>query len=160
MDQQGLFQIYAENTETQMQAIFSSVFILQNRLQTACEKLQTDITMKQWLLLAMSEVCQDSPTLTKIGELMGCSRQNVKKLAIALERKGFVRIEQGCNNTCCISLDEKVQKYFEGMTKKHTETLKLLFQDFSVEELENLYKYVEKLYTGISRVENYAKGLN
>ena len=64
-------------------------------MQTAGEKLQTEISMKQWLLLAMTECCPEPRTLTNIGNLMGCSRQNVKKLALALEKKGFYADEQG-----------------------------------------------------------------
>jgi len=66
---------------------FSSAFIFQNKLQTACDKLQKDITMKQWLLLAMTTSCQIPFTLTRLEELMGCSRQKVKKLALTLEKK-------------------------------------------------------------------------
>ena len=36
------------------QFIFANIFIISNRLKTACEKIQTDITMKQWLMLAIS----------------------------------------------------------------------------------------------------------
>ena len=74
--------------EHRIQAIFSSIFIMQNRMQTAGEKIQTQISMKQWLLLAMAGSCPEPRTLTNLGTLMGCSRQNVKKLALALEKRG------------------------------------------------------------------------
>ena len=34
--------------------IFASLFINANRLQNACEKIQKEITMKQWLMLAIA----------------------------------------------------------------------------------------------------------
>ena len=76
-------QEYGLGRAKQEKGLFASLFILQNRLQTAGEKLQTEISMKQWLLLAMAECCPEPRTLTNIGELMGCSRQNIKKLAAA-----------------------------------------------------------------------------
>ncbi len=83
MKMEELFEKYGCDTQHKEQAVFASIFILQNRLQTAGEKLQTEISMKQWLLLAMAECCPEPRTLTNIGELMGCSRQNIKKLAAA-----------------------------------------------------------------------------
>ena len=97
-----IFKEYECDTEHRMQAIFSSVFVLQNRMQTAGEKLQTQISMKQWLLLAMAACCPEPRTLTDVGKLMGCSRQNIKKLALALEKKSFVRLVSGGNNSVCI----------------------------------------------------------
>jgi len=41
------FKDFRKDTDTQIQAIFSSAFIFQNKLPTACDKLQKDITMKQ-----------------------------------------------------------------------------------------------------------------
>ena len=92
MKMDKLFEEYDCDTEHRVQAIFSSIFILQNRMQTAGEKLQTEIFLKQWLLLAMTACCPEPRTLTNIGNLMGCSRQNIKKLALTLEKKGFVRL--------------------------------------------------------------------
>jgi len=48
-----LYEQFNKTNLTQMQAVFASIFILQNRFQTAYEKGQDDITMKQWLMLAM-----------------------------------------------------------------------------------------------------------
>lgn len=80
MDLLTAFNAYDNDSSSQMRAIFASIFALQNRLQTIGERLQDGITMKQWLLLAMAEACPEPRTLTDVGGLMGCSRQNVKQL--------------------------------------------------------------------------------
>ena len=131
------FEQFNCDTTHRMQAIFSSIFVLQNRMQTAGEKLQTEISMKQWLLLAMTACCPEPRTLTNIGNLMGCSRQNVKKLALALEKKGFVHLQSSNNNSVLVELTEEVQRY--------------------AEEIEQLFFLYSKLYTGLGRVENYAE---
>jgi len=140
-----------------MQAIFSSIFVLQNRMQTAGEKLQTQISMKQWLLLAMTACCPEPRTLTNIGNLMGCSRQNVKKLALALEKKGFVHLQLSSNNSVLVELTEDVQCYAEEIGERQMKALSLLFADFSEEEIGQLFFLYSKLYTGLERVENYAE---
>ncbi len=154
-----IFEAYDCDTEHRIQAIFSSIFVFQNRMQTAGEKLQTQISMKQWLLLAMVDCCPEPRTLTNVGNLMGCSRQNIKKLALALEKKGFVRLLLGGNNSVCIELTDKVKQYAEEMGKRHLQSLKLLFEDFSENEIEQLFHLYSKLYVGIERVEKYVEEL-
>ena len=151
------FEQFNFDTLHRMQAIFSSIFVLQNRMQTAGEKLQTEISMKQWLLLSMTECCQEPRTLTNIGNLMGCSRQNVKKLALALEKKGFVHLQLSNNNSVLVELTEEVQRYTEEIRERQMKALSLLFSDFSEEEIEQLFFLYSKLYTGLERVENYAE---
>ena len=151
------FEQFNCDTTHRMQAIFSSIFVLQNRMQTAGEKLQTQISMKQWLLLAMTACCPEPRTLTNIGNLMGCSRQNVKKLALALEKKGFVHLQLSSNNSVLVELTEDVQCYAEEIGERQMKALSLLFADFSEEEIGQLFFLYSKLYTGLERVENYAE---
>lgn len=155
-----LFERFNCDTQHRTQAIFSSIFVLQNRMQTAGEKLQTEISMKQWLLLAMTECCPEPRTLTNVGNLMGCSRQNVKKLALALEKKGFVRLLVSGNNSVLIQPTEKVRRYAEEIGERHMKALSLLFADFSEEEIKQLFSLYRKLYAGLERVENYAEELS
>ena len=152
-----LFDTYSKDTNHQMQAIFSSIFILQNRMQTAGDKLQAEISMKQWLLLAMTETCPAPRTLTRIGALMGCSRQNVKKLAQALEQKGFVELVSGANNAVEIVLTERAEEYNEASSARNRRALALLFADFSEAEIAALFQLNRKLFAGVERVEQYAR---
>lgn len=151
------FEKFGIDTEHKVQAIFSSIFVLENLLQNVGEKLQTEITMKQWLLLAMTEVCDKPCTLTSVGNLMGCSRQNIKKLAIILEKKGFIKFIDGNNNSVQIELTEKVKEYGKEMAPKHLTALKLLFSEFTVEEIDQLFIMYKKLYIGIRKIEEFAK---
>ncbi len=155
-----LFEQFDCDTQHRMQAIFSSIFVLQNRMQTAGEKLQTEISMKQWLLLAMTECCQEPRTLTNIGNLMGCSRQNVKKLALALEKKGFVHLLLSSNNSVLVQPTEEVQRYAEEIGERHMKALSLLFSDFSEEEIGQLFSLYSKLYVGLERIESYVEELD
>lgn len=160
MKMNDIYEEYNCDTEHRIQAIFASIFVLQNRMQTAGEKIQTDISMKQWLLLAMTGCCPEPKTLTSVGSLMGCSRQNIKKLAAALENKGYVRLVSGGNNSVCIELTEKVNQYSRTIGERHFQTLKLLFSEFDENEIEQLFRLYAKLYVGMERVEKYAEELD
>ena len=154
-----MYESFGDSGENMRKAIFSSIFVMQNRMQTAGEKIQTQITMKQWLLLVMAVSCPEPRTLTAVGELMGCSRQNVKKLAAALQSKGFVKLEQGSNNSVQLVLTEKAMRYFEEMGERHSKTFELLYSEFSEQEIKELFRLYGKLYTGMEKVENYAEDI-
>lgn len=154
-----MYKSFGDSTENMQKAIFTSIFVLQNRMQTAGEKIQTQISMKQWLLLAMTVSCPEPRTLTGIGALMGCSRQNIKKLAAALENKGFVRLEHGSSNSVNVELTEKAEQYFGEISYRHAKTFELLFSEFSEKEIKQLFRLYSKLYAGIEMVERYAKEL-
>lgn len=152
-----LLNEFACDTPHRIMAIFCNIFIQQNRMQTACEKIQTDMSMKQWLLLAMLEQCPEPKTLTNVGKLMGCSRQNIKKLASALEQKGYLTMTEGANNSVCLEETRKVADYSAEMDERRGNILRLLFSDFTEEEIAQFYSLYRKLYAGIERVEEYAK---
>ena len=152
-----LFEEFDCDTPHRIMAIFCNIFIQQNRMQTACEKIQTDRSMKQWLMLAMLEQCPEPKTLTNVGKLMGCSRQNVKKLAASLEKKGYVTMADGANNSVCLEETGKVTDYSVLMDERRGKALQLLFADFSEDEIAQLYSFYRKLYAGIERVEEFAK---
>lgn len=150
------FTNYGIDIVQKKRAIFASVFVAQNRLQTAGEKVQTEISMRQWHLLAMTQVCEKPKTLTNIGMLMGCSRQNVKNLATALNKKGFVNFIYGANNSVLIEITEQAEKYLSSMAKRHNEILTRLFSSFSEKEISKYFDLQNKLLDGIEQAEKYA----
>jgi len=77
--------------------IFALTFILAQRWQTQGDRLlhAHGLTTKQWLLLATIGSLQDSaPTLGQITAAFGTSRQNVKQIALNLQKRGFLTIQQ------------------------------------------------------------------
>ena len=157
MKMNEMYESFGSDQQNMCKAIFTSIFVMQNRMQTAGEKIQTQISMKQWLLLVMTASCPEPRTLTSVGNLMGCSRQNVKKLAAALEHKDFIKLEQGSSNSLNIELTEKAQQYFAEMSGRYTKTFELLFSEFSEQEIPQLFKLYSKLYAGIEKVEKFAQ---
>ena len=151
--------IFSGNKDSMERFIFASIFVHQNKIQTACDKLDSEITMKQWLLLAVVSTFEEPMSLSKIGEIMGCSRQNVKKLATTLEKKGFIQLIQSKSDSrsTCILLDEKMNEYISRVGDMQENVLKILFEDFSEEEIKQYFNLVSKLYTGIEKVENYTE---
>lgn len=75
------------------QAVFGSIFLLSNRLETVGNRFLEALTTKQWFLLAVVDTFFDAPpTLSEVARLIGTSYQNIKQIALKLEQKGFVQL--------------------------------------------------------------------
>ena len=146
---------YNDNNLSREQAIYTSFFVIQNRLQTSGEKAQSELSMKQWLLLTIVSVCPKPHTLTNIGKMMGCSRQNVKKIVNLLEAKEYIEIIEGTNNSLHIELTDKVECYSNEIGYKQMKMLELLFSEFNEIEISSFFKLIQKLYKGLEKVEEY-----
>ena len=151
-----LSPIYKNDHESRIKALFINIFIQQNRIQTAYEKISADISMKQWLLIGMTVNCPEPKTLTRVGQLMGCSRQNVKQLAEALAAKGYIKIIKGQSRCVCLELTEKANHYYDEIYNSRKEFLDKLYGVFTEDELITLYNMQSKLFDGIELAEKYA----
>lgn len=134
--------------------IFGSLFLLSNRLQVIIDRdfAKYNITTKQWFLMAVIEKLKgDSPTLKEVAKFMGSSHQNVKQLALKLEKNGFMKLEKDQNDkrVTRLSLTEKSSKFWEGRREIDIKFFKKLFKSFNESEIDCLYRGLEKLYQGI-----------
>lgn len=144
--------------EMQEKGLFASLFILQNRLQTAFDKADGEMTLKQFMLLVMARRAlarSEYPSFTDLGRTLGCSRQNIKKLAVLLQKNGFVDILPSTRDAraCTLQLTERANTYLEQQAPRNRSVLHRLFADYTDEELANFYRLMMKLYKGTGRIE-------
>lgn len=146
---------FSSCTENQMKAVFSTLFIAGNKLQTLFDNHIPEVSLKQFMLLSIVRQSKEQLTFTQLGNLLGCSRQNIKKLADVLMKKGFITIQQSPHDTraMCICPTEKVNDYFINDFLEYQEELKYLFEVYTDEEIETLFILLSKLYTGIENLE-------
>ncbi len=75
---------------------FGGVFVIVGHLTRLTDErlADWDLTTRQWLLLAVLTrgFPGRAPSLTEAAAVYGSSRQNVKQIAIGLERRGFLRL--------------------------------------------------------------------
>ncbi|MBC8376082.1 MAG: MarR family transcriptional regulator [FCB group bacterium] len=77
--------------------LFGMIFLLAQRWQYIGDRELKDsgVTTKQWFLLVSLHALFDTPpNLNDLALAMGSTRQNVKQLALNLERQGFLKIYQ------------------------------------------------------------------
>ncbi|MGN0598561.1 MAG: MarR family winged helix-turn-helix transcriptional regulator [Oscillospiraceae bacterium] len=151
-----LSPLYDKDRDSMSQALFVNLFIQQNRVQTAFDKVSPEISTKQWLLLGMTANCPEPKTLTRIGQLMGCSRQNVKQLADSLEKKGFLDIKKGGSRSVCLELTEKADRYYDKMCEIRKDFLNKLYTELTDDDIKQLYDLQIKIFKGIEAAEEFA----
>lgn len=146
---------FSNTTENQRKAIFSSLFIAGNKLQTLFDNHIPEISLKQFMLLSIVRQSKEPMTFTQLGNLLGCSRQNIKKLANVLMKKGFVTIQQSPNDVRAMIICplEKVDNYFQNDFLEYEKKLKYLFEVYTEKEIETLFILLSKLYDGIENLE-------
>ncbi len=89
MNLDDLTKKFSSSTENQRKAIFSTLFIVGNKLQTLFDNHIPEVSLKQFMLLSIVRQSKEQLTFTQLGNLLGCSRQNIKKLADVLMKKGL-----------------------------------------------------------------------
>ena len=102
----------------------------------------------------------DEITLTQIGKLLGCSRQNVRKLANVLEKKGYIEVGRSSTDlrALCIRPTEKMNQFFGKVFSVYQEELFHFFEVYTDGEIETLFHLMMKMYTGTERLENSLQG--
>lgn len=155
MNLEDLTTRFSSSTQNQTKAVFSTLFIAGNKLQTLFDNHIPEITLKQFMLLSIVRQSEEPLTFTQLGNLLGCSRQNIKKLADVLMKKGFITIQQNPHDTraTCICLTEKGTDFYINDFSEYQEKLKYLFEVYTDKEIETLFVLLSKLYGGIENLE-------
>lgn len=158
MNLDELTQKYSSSTDNQRKAIFSTLFIAGNKLQTLFDNHIPKVSLKQFMLLSIVRQSKEQLTFTQLGNILGCSRQNIKKLADVLMKKGFITIQQSPHDirAMCICPTEKVNNFYTNDFYEYQEKLKYLFEVYTDKEIETLFILLSKLYAGIENLEKRA----
>lgn len=159
MELQELIQRFSKTREQQEKAIFSTLFILGNRLQTIFDERIPDITLKQFMLLSLIRQADTQMTFTQLGSMMGCSRQNIKKLAAVLERNGYVTIKKNIADVRAATIvpTPKMYDFFDMIFVNYQKELTYVFEYYSNEELQQLFQLFMRLYEGVECLEKRTK---
>lgn len=136
--------------------IFGSFFTLSNRLQVVGDALDRQMTLKQWLLIAVLVKSEEEAlSLSELAQRMGSSRQNVKKMALLLEKQGFLSIEkcEADKRFLQVSVTKACLAHCKGREPEENAFIERLFSDFSSEDLTELSQSLAKLSDNIARLE-------
>lgn len=141
-----------------MQAyIYGGIFALSNKLQLLGDKFDPNISTKQWFLIAIiASFKNEAPTISMAAERVGSSRQNVKKMAAILEKRGFLAINKDKQDGRIqrLELTKYCIDYFKQRSEREERYIENLYTDFNEVLYIGLYRGMKKLEENIIRMEN------
>ena len=133
--------------------IYGAIHMLANRLQMVGDRIDTEVSSKQWFLLAIiAKFTEAPPNIGDVAQVLGTSRQNVKKMANILERQGFLKMEKDKNDLRSIQLflTQKCRAYFKSREQQEVEYIERIFADMDDEMLTSLCSGMNKLVENIN----------
>ncbi len=138
--------------------LFAGVFIQENRLHAVYDRYN-QMSSKQWLLMVVSNAFETPPDLSTLAEAMGCSRQNVKKLAMNLEKDGYITLEKSEKDarSLCVKKTTKGIQFSKDNTELGTLVHQAVFKEFSEAEIRQYYQLSIKMMNGIEHLEAFFK---
>lgn len=128
--------------------VFGSILLLANKFQIWGDNMLDDLTMKQWfLLMLISKMSIQNPTIKEVADFTGTSRQNVKKMLEHLEKKEYVSISKSEKDARAldVTLSRKTFEYFIANEKESAEAVNALFSAITDDELSITIQTLEKL---------------
>ena len=136
------------NIIEKQQNIFGFILMLANKFQNMGDKIFDELTLKQWFLMLMiSKMTIENPSIKQISDFTSTSRQNVKKMLDILGKKGFVTMEKNKTDERSFSviLTNKTKQFFVDNAQESEMIIENLFYDFNEKESESLYCLLLKL---------------
>lgn len=137
--------------------LFSGIFVQENRLHAIMDRYLKEMTCKQWLVMVVADAYNVPPDLSTLAKMLGCTRQNIKKLAASLEKAGYVILEpsEKDGRSLCVHITDKGKKIIENSKNLEVEVHRSLFRDFTDREIEQYYLLSEKMMNGFGYLEDY-----
>ncbi|MEA4889952.1 MAG: MarR family transcriptional regulator [Clostridiaceae bacterium] len=142
-------------TELEQKAyIFGTIFTLSNKLQALGDEFDQNITTKQWLFMIGVSTFKESPMISELANFIGYSRQNAKRIAAVLQKKGYITLakDQYDARAQRIELTQKCKTYFAERDKREIEFLEKIFAGFDA-------GLTDSVYTGLCKLDLTIKAI-
>ena len=133
--------------------IFGCLCRLSNRLQTIGNEFLGELTTKQWfLLLTLTNLCEQPPTIGELAGLMGCSHQNTMQIARKLQEKGFLRITKDLEDQRALRVQstDRWRQYCDERRERDDRFVETLFEVLDENELVVMRRCLLKLYENLN----------
>lgn len=142
-----------------MHNLFATLFHLANRMQKYLDKYLSEdgLTGKQFMLMiVLGSFPQRRASLKKLALRAGTSYQNVKKLALNLQKLGFVKVKKGevDGRTITITMTDKAHKYWMERDEEDIVMIKLLFANIKIDDLQNANDTLYGMLQNLEGLEN------
>lgn len=136
--------------------LYGTLFSLSNRIQNIGDEFLSEITTKQHFVLMTLDLFKDkNPTLKEVASIVGCSYQNIKKIAVTLEKKGYLTIEHDISDKRKYNLikTSKVETVSRGIQSEINHFIETLYRNISDKELACVLDVLTKMSNNLKEVK-------
>lgn len=145
---------YKSEDYLRMAKVFGNTVLIANHLQTIIDRDLGihGLTAKQWFLIAcMNEFFTEPPRLGDLARVMGTSYQNVKQLALKLEKINFVKIRNDLSDQRALRIEttQQCNIFFEKQNSNAIQLMLKVFSGLSSDDLHSLYRITSQWADGI-----------
>ena len=138
--------------------VFGSLFVTANLMETLLDRAFASygITSKQWLLLiTIQSLFQEAPTVSQVAAAMGTSHQNVKQVALNLEKRGFLRLEKDKQDARAVRLfvTDACRAFAEETQQAGEQFMKEAFSRVSSEDARGARNTMHALWQNALRIK-------
>ncbi|WP_319757194.1 MarR family transcriptional regulator [uncultured Sphaerochaeta sp.] len=137
--------------------IFGSLFLVANRLQVLGDQIDAQVSTKQWLLLAVLLSCENQRcSLTELSKKIGSSRQNIKKMALILEKRGFLKLTRSDEDkrTVLLQPTQACLSHLKTREKNEIAFVESFFTGFDTEKLMVMQESISQWMKNLARMED------
>jgi DNA-binding MarR family transcriptional regulator len=128
--------------------IFFRMFMITRKWELVFNRDHKVLTLKQLMfLIVVKNAFQEDPTIKDVAEVLSTSHQNVKAIAMQLEKKGFISIYKDTQDrrVTRVQISDERQAYWEDQNKVDTKSLLALFSGIDTQDLITTLKTLQKL---------------
>ena len=152
-----------ESNVQDMVESFGFIFLLSRRFEYVTDQVlsKDGLTTKQLLaLIAIERGFETPPSISQVADVLSTTHQNMKKIALQLEKKEFIEIirDEKDKRRSLLKTTRKNQEYWESRVGEHLQAIQGLFSSLSANEVHSFSIILKKLLEGIEVVHKDARG--
>jgi len=144
-----------EAQDQRMYMIIQHLFISALKLEQLMNRdlIKDGLTVTQFHLLWVVGQFENAPSIKEVAKELATSHQNVKQMALNLQRKGFLRMEKDDldRRVLRIRLTQANDNYWKMKAQDHDRSVRNIFSDLSDEDLTMTWRIMEKLRYSFER---------
>lgn len=143
--------------QKEMGEIFGLAFLLERKLEYTFDKVLAphNLTIKQWLVLVVIEKMHaEKPSIQEVARQLNTSHQNIKAIALNLEKRGFVTLETDPRDkrVTRLATTPQCKEFWHKRASKHKVLIAELFTHLTSHETVILHQLLDKLIQGVDEL--------
>ncbi|MCD2493635.1 hypothetical protein LQE92_13560 [Lacrimispora sp. NSJ-141] len=136
--------------------VYGMIFTLSNRMQCVGDRRGEEVTTMQCFMMANLMLYEDYQlNLGQMAQLLGTSRQNARKTADLLMKKGYMDLQRDKldGRNIRAALTERGKNYYIEREKRESGYLEELFQGFDEELIKEMKRGLTDLHENVMKYE-------